>query len=109
MRERHIPRRYRHLRARRDRAGRRDRGADLPARRRLRLRDRRPLRRARSGAAVPAPSAPVTVTVRGYPPAVARKITGLQRVLDAPAFFSVAYGDIASSIYVALGIIALHA
>ncbi len=40
---------------------------------------------------------------------MARKITGLQRVLDAPALFSVAYGEIASSIYVALGIIALHA
>jgi basic amino acid/polyamine antiporter, APA family len=40
---------------------------------------------------------------------VARKITGLQRVLDAPALFSVAYGEVASSIYVALGIIALHA
>src|SRR6266480_2256613 len=42
-------------------------------------------------------------------PAVARKITGLQRVLDAPALFSLAYGEVASSIYVALGIIALHA
>jgi APA family basic amino acid/polyamine antiporter len=40
---------------------------------------------------------------------VARKIAGLQRVLDAPELFSVAYGEIASSIYVALGIIALHA
>ena len=40
---------------------------------------------------------------------MARKIPGLQRVLDAPALFSVAYGEIASSIYVALGIIALHA
>jgi APA family basic amino acid/polyamine antiporter len=40
---------------------------------------------------------------------VARKLPGLQRVLDAPALFSVAYGEIASSIYVALGIIALHA
>jgi basic amino acid/polyamine antiporter, APA family len=40
---------------------------------------------------------------------VARKISGLERVLDAPALFSVAYGEIASSIYVALGIIALHA
>ena len=40
---------------------------------------------------------------------MARKITGLQRVLDAPALFSVAYGEIASSIYFALGIIALHA
>ncbi len=40
---------------------------------------------------------------------MARKITGLQRVLDAPALFSVAYGEVASSIYIALGIIALHA
>jgi len=40
---------------------------------------------------------------------VARKISGLQRVLDAPALFSVAYGEVASSIYVALGIIAAHA
>ena len=40
---------------------------------------------------------------------MARKVQGLQRVLDAPALFSVAYGEIASSIYVALGIIALHA
>ena len=40
---------------------------------------------------------------------MARKIAGLQRVLDAPALFSVAYGEIASSIYIALGIIALHA
>ncbi len=40
---------------------------------------------------------------------MARKIPGLQRVLDAPALFSVAYGEVASSIYLALGIIALHA
>jgi APA family basic amino acid/polyamine antiporter len=40
---------------------------------------------------------------------VARKVPGLQRVLDAPALASVAYGEIASSIYFALGIIALHA
>jgi len=33
----------------------------------------------------------------------------LQRVLDAPALFSIAYGEIASSIYFALGIIAFHA
>ena len=44
-----------------------------------------------------------------FTPVVARKIPGLQRVLDAPALFSVAYGEVASSIYVALGIIALHA
>jgi basic amino acid/polyamine antiporter, APA family len=40
---------------------------------------------------------------------VARKLPRLQQVLDAPALFSIAYGEIASSIYFALGIIALHA
>src|SRR3982751_4396764 len=40
---------------------------------------------------------------------MARKLPRLQRVLDAPTLFSVAYGEIASSIYFALGIIALHA
>ncbi len=40
---------------------------------------------------------------------MARKIPGLQRVLDAPALFSVAYGEIASSIYVALGIVVVYA
>jgi APA family basic amino acid/polyamine antiporter len=40
---------------------------------------------------------------------VARKLPRLQRVLDAPALFSIAYGEIASSIYFALGLIALHA
>jgi basic amino acid/polyamine antiporter, APA family len=40
---------------------------------------------------------------------VARKLPRLQRVLNAPALFSIAYGEIASSIYFALGIIALHA
>jgi len=40
---------------------------------------------------------------------VARKLPRLQRVLDAPALFSIAYGEIASSIYFALGIITLHA
>jgi basic amino acid/polyamine antiporter, APA family len=40
---------------------------------------------------------------------MARKLPQLQRVLDAPALASVAYGEIASSIYFALGIIALHA
>jgi APA family basic amino acid/polyamine antiporter len=39
---------------------------------------------------------------------MARKLPRLQRVLDAPALFSIAYGEIASSIYFALGIIALH-
>src|SRR5256714_1301239 len=40
---------------------------------------------------------------------MARKVPGLQRVLDAPVLASVAYGEVASSIYLALGIIALHA
>ena len=40
---------------------------------------------------------------------MARKLPRLQRVLGAPALASVAYGEIASSIYFALGIIALHA
>jgi basic amino acid/polyamine antiporter, APA family len=40
---------------------------------------------------------------------VARKLPRLQRVLDAPALFSIAYGEIASSIYFALGIIATNA
>jgi basic amino acid/polyamine antiporter, APA family len=40
---------------------------------------------------------------------MARKLPQLQRVLDAPALASVAYGEVASSLYFALGIIALHA
>ena len=40
---------------------------------------------------------------------MARKLGGFQRVLDAPALFSVAYGEIASSLYFALGIVAAHA
>lgn len=40
---------------------------------------------------------------------MARKQPTLTRVLGAPALFSVAYGEIASSIYFALGIVAAHA
>ena len=40
---------------------------------------------------------------------MARKLRGFQRVLDAPTLFSIAYGEIASSIYFALGIVAAHA
>ena len=40
---------------------------------------------------------------------MARKLGGFQRVLDAPALFSIAYGEIASSIYFALGIVAGYA
>ncbi len=40
---------------------------------------------------------------------MARKLPGLRRELDARSLYSVAYGEIASSIYFALGIIALHA
>ena len=40
---------------------------------------------------------------------MARKVRGFERVLDAPALFAIAYGEIASSIYVALGIVAAAA
>jgi APA family basic amino acid/polyamine antiporter len=40
---------------------------------------------------------------------VARKLPGLRRELDARALYSVAYGEIASSIYFALGVLAAHA
>ncbi|HZT90605.1 MAG TPA: universal stress protein [Gaiellaceae bacterium] len=40
---------------------------------------------------------------------MARKLPGLKRDLDARALFSVAYGEIASSIYFALGVLAAHA
>src|SRR5438445_2181436 len=40
---------------------------------------------------------------------MARKLPRLQRALDAPALASVAYGEIASSLYFALGVVALHA
>ena len=40
---------------------------------------------------------------------MARKLPGLRRELDARALFSVAYGEIASSIYFALGIVAAYA
>ena len=40
---------------------------------------------------------------------MARKLPVFQRVLGAPALFSVAYGEVASSIYFALGIIAGYA
>ena len=40
---------------------------------------------------------------------MARKITGLERVLDVPSLAAVAYGEIASSIYFALGIVAFEA
>ena len=40
---------------------------------------------------------------------MARKLPKLQRALEAPELFSVAYGEIASSIYFALGIVAAYA
>ena len=40
---------------------------------------------------------------------MARKVRGFERVLDAPALFAVAYGEIASSLYIALGIVAAQA
>jgi APA family basic amino acid/polyamine antiporter len=40
---------------------------------------------------------------------VARKLAGFERVLDAPRLFAVAYGEIGSSLYFALGIVAAQA
>ena len=40
---------------------------------------------------------------------MARKLRGFERVLDAPSLFAVAYGEIASSLYIALGIVAVAA
>src|SRR6266567_8118431 len=40
---------------------------------------------------------------------MARKLPGLRRELDARALYSVAYGEIASSIYFALGVLAANA
>jgi APA family basic amino acid/polyamine antiporter len=40
---------------------------------------------------------------------MARKIRGLERVLDVPSLAAVAYGEIASSLYFALGVVALYA
>src|SRR5437588_9840670 len=40
---------------------------------------------------------------------MARKLPGLRRELDARALFSVAYGEIASSSYFALGVLAANA
>src|SRR4029077_13217404 len=37
---------------------------------------------------------------------VARKLRGFERVLDSSSLFAVAYGEIASSLYIALGIVA---
>ena len=40
---------------------------------------------------------------------MARKVSGFERVLDAPSLFAVAYGEIGSSLYFALGIVAARA
>jgi basic amino acid/polyamine antiporter, APA family len=40
---------------------------------------------------------------------VAKKLPGLQRVLDVPSLAAVAYGEIASSLYFALGVVAIYA
>jgi APA family basic amino acid/polyamine antiporter len=40
---------------------------------------------------------------------MARKLRAFERVLDAPSLFAVAYGEIASSLYIALGIVAATA
>ena len=69
---------------------------------------RLPARRALPGARLRAPLPALRAGSR-LRAAMARKLPRLQRVLDAPALASVAYGEIASSIYFALGIVALHA
>src|SRR5215204_2196342 len=98
-----------HLRRGRYRLGHRDHRADGAAGGRFRLPDRRALHRSRRRTAAPPLPPQALGHTRSNLPHVARKITGLQRVLDAPALFSIAYGEVASSIYIALGIIALHA
>ncbi|HEU6445130.1 MAG TPA: universal stress protein [Gaiellaceae bacterium] len=40
---------------------------------------------------------------------MAKKLPGLQRVLDVPSLAAVAYGEIASSLYFALGVVAIYA
>ena len=40
---------------------------------------------------------------------MAKKLPGLQRVLDVPSLAAVAYGEIGSSLYFALGVVALYA
>jgi basic amino acid/polyamine antiporter, APA family len=40
---------------------------------------------------------------------LAKKLPGLQRVLDVPSLAAVAYGEIGSSLYFALGVIAIYA
>ena len=40
---------------------------------------------------------------------MARKLPGLQRVLETPSLAAVAYGKIASSLFFALGVISLEA
>jgi basic amino acid/polyamine antiporter, APA family len=40
---------------------------------------------------------------------MARKVRGLERVLDVPSLAAVAFGEIASSLYFALGVVALYA
>ena len=40
---------------------------------------------------------------------MARKLRGFERVLDAPSLFAVAYDEIASSLYFALGVIVAQA
>src|SRR5262245_12940199 len=87
----------RDLRRNRRRAAR---GHGRERRRRRRLRPRRPLHRARGRTADAAAKAGEVV---------ARKLRGFERILDAPALFAVAYGEIASSIYFALGIVAANA
>jgi APA family basic amino acid/polyamine antiporter len=40
---------------------------------------------------------------------MARRLPGIQRLIDAPALAGVAYGEIGSSLYIALGVVVLYA
>src|SRR6476620_9647340 len=81
-----------------DPARRRDALVHAPARVRRRRHSRPALHRRRR-------RAPADVAET----AIARKLPGLKRELDTRALFSVVYGEVASSIYFALGVLAAHA
>src|SRR5206468_11417475 len=85
--------------ARDDAARRGDDRDHAHARLRRRAAARRPVHRRRRGPALDA----------AREGEIARKLPGLRRELDARALYSVAYGEIASSIYFALGVLAANA
>ena len=64
---------------------------------------------ASSGSSSARSSSPSGSAGSSWSASVARKVRGFERVLDAPALFAVAYDEIGSSIYFALGIVAAQA